>query len=273
MSTFKRILAWIVVVLSVVALLAVLAGIVGSWVIRNKVTDITVNLLTVGETAVTAANGAVNRIDDRLDMSQDRINTLETNITDAGANLQENSLVGQVIANNISDELALSINEARATAVSIADLIFALNDTIETANDIPFVNLDGVVPQLISDAADDLVELNNSMTEFRTGVQERREERISNSVDFFTGLTAEMSAGVGDVQSNLNETSHELDELSERLAERKESLPRTFTLITVVVNLVLLFIALAFVSLLLHAWTFTKNPDQSLRQLVSTEPQ
>ncbi len=273
MSTFKRILAWIVVILSIISLLVVLAGIVGSWVVRNKVTEVTVNLLTVGETAVTAANEGVNRIDDRLDTSQDRINTLETTIADAGANLQENSLVGQVIANNISDELALSINEARATAVSIADLIFALNDAVETANDIPFVNLDGVVTQLIADAADGLVELNTNVTEFRTGVQERREERISNSVDFFTGLTTDMSAGVGEVQASLNETSHELDELSERLAERKESLPRTFTLITIVVNLILLFIALAFVSLLLHAWTFTKNPDQSLRQLVSAEPQ
>ena len=56
---------------------------------------------------------------------------------------------------------------------------------------------------------------------------------------------------------------------SERLAERKVSLPRTFTMITIAVNLVLLLIALAFVSLLLHAWTFTKNPDQSLRDLTS----
>ena len=273
MRTFKRVVAWIVVVLSVLGLLVALAGIVGSWVVRNRVTTITVNLLTVGETAVAAANGAVHRIDDRLDVSQDRIDTLETNINNAGTDLQETSLVGQVIANQISDELALSINEARATAVSIADFIFTLNDAIEAANDIPFVNLDSMATQLIADAADGLVALDESMTEFRSGVQERREERISNSVSFFTGITTDMSSNIEQTQASLNEISHELDETAERLAERKVSLPRTFTIITVLVNLVLLLVALAFGSLLLHAWRFTQNPDQGVRELFSPPSQ
>ena len=35
--TFKRVVAWIVVVLSVLGIVAVLAGIVGSWIVRNTV--------------------------------------------------------------------------------------------------------------------------------------------------------------------------------------------------------------------------------------------
>ncbi|MCZ7670030.1 MAG: hypothetical protein M5U34_24080 [Chloroflexi bacterium] len=49
MKTVKLIIAWILMILAVVGIIAVLAGFVGSWVVRNKVTDVTINLLTVGK--------------------------------------------------------------------------------------------------------------------------------------------------------------------------------------------------------------------------------
>ncbi len=267
MRTFKRVVAWIVVVLSVLGIVAVLAGVVGSWIVRNQVTNITVNLLTVGETAVATTSSSLNRIDDRLDVSLGNIATLEDNITGVGEDLAEDSLVGQAIANNISDELAASITEARATAVTIKDTVAALDGAVNAANDIPFVNLDGFAPALIGDVADGLDRLNEDMAEFRSGVQERREERLSNSVDFFTGITTNMSSGIGNIQTSLNEIDDRMDETSTKLAEAKISLPRTFTLITLAVNVALLFIGLAFVSLLLHSWAFAKNPDLTLKEV------
>jgi hypothetical protein len=273
MRTFKLVVAWIVVVLSVLGILAVLAGMVGSWMVRNKVTEVTVNLLTVGETAVATTSQGLNRIDDRLDVSQQNITTLETNINNVGEDLAETSLVGTVLASNISEETAASISEAKATAVTIADTVAALDAAINTANEIPFINLDGFVPTLISDLADGLVELDTRMTEFRTGVQERREERVSTTAGYFTGLTSEMSNTIGDVQSRLNEIDGRLEDTADRLAEAKISLPRTFTLITLAVNVALLLIGLAFASLLLHSWGLAKNPDLTLKELTAVNDQ
>jgi len=273
MRIFKQVVAWIVVVLSVLGLAAMLAGVVGSWIVRNKVTDITVNLLTVGETAVAATSEGLNRVDDRLDVSQENIATLEDDIVSAGEKLDETNLVGTVIANNISEETAASISEARATAVTIAGTVAALDEAVNAANDIPFVNLDGFVPTLIGDAAAGLTQLEEDMAEFRTGVQERREERISTSVDFFTGLTSEMSKTIGDIQTNRNEIDGRMDATSTKLAQAKVSLPRIFTLITLAVNVALLFIALAFASLLLHSWTLAQNPDLTLKELTTAGKQ
>ena len=69
MRTFRIIVAWILTILAVVGVIVVLAGLVGSWIVRNRVTDVTVELLTVGETAVTMTSDGVNRVDDRLDES------------------------------------------------------------------------------------------------------------------------------------------------------------------------------------------------------------
>ncbi|MCP4359233.1 MAG: hypothetical protein GY796_14560 [Chloroflexi bacterium] len=271
MRTFKRVVAWIVVVLSVVGIVAVLAGIVGSWIVRNQVTDITVNLLTVGETAAANISGGLNRIDDRLNVSQENIATLEGNITDVGEDLEENSLVGEVISNNISDDLAASITDARATAVSIADTVATLDAAINAVNEIPLINLDGFVATLISDVADGLIQLEDNMAEFRTGVQERREERLSDSVDFLTGITANMSGGINDIQTSLNDIDGRLDETAARFADAKVTLPRTFTLVTLAANMALLLVGLAFVSLLLHSWAVAQNPDITLKELTAVE--
>jgi hypothetical protein len=267
MRTFKQVVAWIVVVLSVLGLLAVLAGIVGSWIVRNKVTDVTLNLLTVGETAVTTTSNGLNRIDDRLEVSQGNITTLENNIVSAGENLAENSLVGTVIANNISEETATSIAEARATAVTIADTVAALDEAVNAANQIPFVTLDGFVPTLVSDAAAGLEQLEADMAAFRAAVQERREERIATSVGLLTGLTSEMSQTIGGIQTNLNEIDSRMAQTSTKLADAKVSLPRTFTLIALAVDVALLLIGLALASLLLHSWAMAQNPDLTLKDL------
>lgn len=271
MKTFKKIVAWILVLFSVLGVVIVLTGLVGSWVVRNKVTDITVNLLTVGETAVTATSNGVNRIDDRLDVSQENIATLEDDIMMAGDELSETSVVGTAVRSNISEETAVSIREARATAVSIADTVHAIDEAIQSANEIPFVNLDGKVSTLVGDLSEGLVDLDETMTAFRTGVEERREERISNSVDFFTGLTGEMSSGIGDMQTRLNEIDGRLADTSTSLAAAKVSLPRLFTLITLMINVLLFFIGLAFASLLLHSWQLAKNPDLTWSQMVNLE--
>ncbi|HUM71709.1 MAG TPA: hypothetical protein PLK31_23025, partial [Chloroflexota bacterium] len=89
MRTFKLVVAWILVALSVLGIIAVLIGLVASWSVRNRATEATVNLLTAGETAVTTLSNGIGRIDDRLAVTQQNIQTLETNITTVGADVTD----------------------------------------------------------------------------------------------------------------------------------------------------------------------------------------
>ncbi|MCL4262052.1 MAG: hypothetical protein KJ069_02510 [Anaerolineae bacterium] len=269
MRTFKLVVAWILVVLSVLGIIAVLIGLVASWQIRNRATEATVNLLTAGETAVTTLSNGMGRIDDRLAVTQQNIETLENNITNTGADVTENSLVGQAISAQISEETAASIAEARATVTAITDAVSTLNAAINAANAIPFVQLDGFVPELVGDIATGIAELEQSVTTFRTGVQQRREDRIADTVGYFTGITAEMSDRVGQVQSRLETAETRLDTTTNRLESAKIRLPRIYTTITIAANVALLLIGVAFGSLLLHGWALTKNPDLTLKELAS----
>lgn len=272
MRTFKLVMAWILTVLAVLGLVLVVVGLVGSWNVRNRVTTATVALLTAGETAVSVGSDGVTRVDERLGESASRVMAVESAVVGAGEVLKDNSLIGAAISVTIGEQLAPALNTTKETAVTIADLTFAINDTINAVNDIPFVNLDGPGATLIQEAADGIVQLNDDVTTLKNELVERREGRIEGGVDTITGYTTVMTQGIQDVQSNLQAFNAELAALSAEIAALKVSLPRTFTLITIGVNLLLLLIAIALVSLLLHGISFIKNPDQTFNDMIGAAP-
>ena len=268
MRTFKRVLAWIMVVLSVLGIVVVLGSFVGSWIVRNTVTDVTVELLTVGETAVSSVSTGLNRVDNRLDTSQDNLATLENDIVAAGEKVDEANIVGAVIKRTVSDDTVIAITEARSTAVSLSDTVAALDEAINAANQIPFVNLDGMAFSAVGQVADGLEELESDIADFRVEVQERKEEKIDDSVDFLTGMTNKMSIGIDEVQDNITAVDTRLESTSTNLADAKVTLPRIYTTITVIVNLILLLVGAAFISLLMHSWALAQNPDLTFQTLM-----
>jgi hypothetical protein len=263
MRTFKRVTGWFLLVVAVSGIIAILIGIVASWNVRNRVTEITVNLLTVGETAVNTVNAGLGRISDRLDTTLENVQTLETNLTSVGEDLTENSLVREAISANISEETAASISEARATAVTIQEAVIALDETIATVNQLPFVELDGFAVGLVSDLANGLIALEQEITTLRTGIQDRREERIGDTMAFFTGITSQISGRIGEAQSKVNDVQARLTTTSDKMAAAKESLPGIFTILTIGADVILLLVGVAFGSLLLHGWELAKKRDNA----------
>lgn len=268
MRTFKQVVAWIMVVLSLLGILLILGSFVGSWVVRSMVTDVTVDLLTVGETAVSSVSSGLNRVNTRLDISQDNLAILEDDIITAGETVNEANVVGTVIQRNVSDDTVIAITEARTTAVGIADTIIALDAAIKAANEIPFVTLNGVLFSTMGEVADGLGKLESDITDFRTGAQERKDERIKDSVDFFTDMTGKMSTGIGEVQNNIVTVDEQLAATSANLADAKVTLPRMYTMVTLAINIILLIVGAAFVSLFMHSWALAQNPDLTFQTLM-----
>ncbi len=271
MRAAKQAFSWFMVVLSLLGIVVVLGSFVGSWVVRNTVTDVTVELLTVGETAVSSVSTGLNRVDNRLDTSQDNLVILEDDIIAAGEKVDEANVVGAVIKRTVSDDTVIAITEARSTAVGLADTVAALDEAINAANQIPFVNLDGMAFSAVGQVADGLEELESDIGDFRVEVQERKDEKIEDSVDFLTGMTNKMSIGIDEVQDSITAVDTRLETTSTNLADAKVTLPRIYTTITVIVNVMLLLVGAAFVSLLMHSFALAKNPDLTFRELMLTE--
>jgi hypothetical protein len=270
MKTSKKIVAWVAAIVSIIGMVIAVAGIFGSWVLYSNVTNVTLSLLTAGDNVVMAASNGVNRLDERLDVSQQRIDTVDDKVISLGEELEDTSLLGTAIANTIGDDLIPILEAVGDTAAMIRDTATAVDDAIQAINDIPFVSLDGIFAEanIFAEIADSITAIETSIEETQKEVQERREDRIEDMVDRVTGKTDEWRGKVTGVQNKLGEADAALADSSDNLAALKISLPRTFMLITIAVNLLFLLIGIAFLSLFFHGFSYIRNPEQSLNELL-----
>lgn len=271
MKTFKKIVAWIVVILAIIGIIIAVAGMAGSWVVNNKVTTVTVNLLTAGQNAVTSVSNGVNRIDERLDVTQERIDNIDDKVMTAGGELKETSLVVALIDNLIGDELRPIIAAVNDTATTIRDTATAIDEVIQAVDNIPLVSVDRISPgdNIFTQIADDITAIGVAIDEAQSDIQAKREGQIEEVVDTATAKTDEVRSRVSNVQGELAEADSRLETTYNNLDELKITLPRTFLMITLFVNFLFLFMGIAFVSLMFHGISYIKNPEQTLGELLA----
>ena len=174
------------------------------------------------------------------------------------------------LANTIGDDLFPILEAVGDTAAMIRDTATAIDDAIQAINNIPFVSLEKVSAEatIFAEIADSITAIETSIEETQKEVQDRREERVEDMVDRVTGRTDEWRGKVTGVQNTLGDADAALEESSNNLAALKISLPRTFMLITIAINLVFLLIGIAFLSLFFHGFSYIRNSDQSLNELL-----
>ena len=66
MRIIKRVFAIIIVVLAIIGLLSAIGAIAGTWIVNNKITEVTVNVLTAVETVAIRATDKIDNVDLRL---------------------------------------------------------------------------------------------------------------------------------------------------------------------------------------------------------------
>ena len=64
MEVFKKIIAAIFMILSVLALIALIVGLFGSWVVRARLETISIELLLAGENVVEVSRDGLERVDE-----------------------------------------------------------------------------------------------------------------------------------------------------------------------------------------------------------------
>ena len=86
MKLLKRILAVMVMVVSVLLIILWAAGIVGNWMANKALTDATVQVLTGVDTVLGRTDEALTRLDSAVGNARDRVDAFDENVEAAGEN-------------------------------------------------------------------------------------------------------------------------------------------------------------------------------------------
>lgn len=141
MQTFKRILAVIIMAISVLVLVVSLTGIVGAWIVRAQLTTDLVGLATEAEARASTIKRGLDLLDTTLTRARVQVAAVEQDVQTFGADVEENKPLLTAISDKLGIELSLLVDSAREIMTSIREAVAAVNSAIEAINAIPFVSV------------------------------------------------------------------------------------------------------------------------------------
>lgn len=257
MSTFKRILAWILIVVTVLGILVCSLGIAGSWMINDSITQEVLGLLSRAETALSRVEDTLTLADAQLKDASSAIATVQEAAAKLGDRIEENSPVLDRIAQILKDELGPAANRIRDAFLRIEERVQAVNNAIETLNALPGIQLASLDLQLegpkerVGLVVDAVQQLQQSVADFRAGIVQSMTpfmERLDRIAGFLNRLDEEV-----------NTYLEQVNNLQAAVASATVNIPSLIDRITLILTFVFLWVILAQLALFLVARVYLKT--------------
>lgn len=257
MSTLKRILAWIMIVISVLGILVCSLGIAGSWMINDSLTQTVLGLISRAETALTRIEDTLTLADAQLKDASSAVATVQEAASKLGDRIEKNSPVLDRIAQILQDQLGPTVNKIRDAFLQIEERVQAVNNTIEALNALPGVQLTTLDLQLegprerVGLVVDAVQQLQQNIADFRAGIVQSMEpfrERLDRIAGFLTRLEEEVNTYLTRV-----------DNLQAALATATVNIPALIDRVTLILSFVFLWIILAQIAMFLVARVYLKT--------------
>lgn len=257
MNTFKRVLAWVLVAVSVLGILVCALGILGSWMINNELTDSILKLLSGAQAALARADSALSQASTQLESANSAIATVRQTASELGDRFENNSPLLDRIIGILRDEVGPTIGRVRDLFLQVEDRVQSINGTIEVLNRMPGIELPtlDLEFQSIRDQVDKVEQavqqLQKSILDFRSG--------LIKSLAPFTDKIDNIAAFLVRLEQEVNTYLTQVRALQVAVKDVQTRVPSIIDNITILVTILLLWNILAQVSLVLVAGLFLRT--------------
>jgi hypothetical protein len=269
MNLVKRILAVMVMVLSVLLIILLLGGIVGNWIANKTLTDAIVQVLTGVDTVLGRTEQALTRLDTAVGNTRDRVAAFDENVATAGDNFVENPVILTALAERLDLGIGPAVAEVREAVQSIRETVMAVQHTIQALNSMPFISIGGSVAdegklQALSDSVTDLTE---GIREIRDGIREAKAEAATEVVSALGAGTSRLNARLTDIETTVSGYGDQVSTLRTNVSEFKSALTFWLDVASVVITLLLLWLIFAHVVTFVFGLSLFKGENLFARWL------
>lgn len=261
MRILKRILAVVVMVISVLVLVLGLAGIAGTWMVRSRLDDGLGRIMTAAEAEAVGAQQELDRLDAALTQASIQIAAVEEEVQDLGTDLDQNKPLLTALTEKLGVDLAPLAARARGMMDTIRETVAAVNSIAETINALPFVSKP--IPELekLNTLAEEIDSFEAEVQNLRLTIEQRRSEIIAGSVSIVTTPTARIRSGLDRAQATVSGYSQRLGMLQENLSALGATVGQWLTWLAVILTLTLLWLAVSQTALFVLCWRALRGQD------------
>lgn len=261
MQNLKRILAAIVMVISILMLVISLIGIFNVWRIRPQLTADLMALATEAQTRVTNVLSGLDQIDTTFAGAQEQVTGIEQDLQTFGSDVEENRPLATAISDQLNLGLLPLIESTHELLINILDGADSLNSTIEALNAVPFVSIPTAELERIENLSQTLDDLQTQAQDLRTTMDQRRSEIIQGTVVIVTTPTSQIISTLDELQTSISNYSQRLNALEERLSNFQASIGNWLTWVAILVMLILLWFVFSQVVLLILSWRYFSGQE------------
>lgn len=271
MKLLKRVLAVIMMVLSVLLILVMAAGIVGNWIANKTLTDATVQVLTGVDTVLGRTEQALTRLDTAVGNARDRLDAFDQEVATAGENFVENPVILMALAERLDLGIGPAVDQVRGTVQTIRETALAAQNAVQALNALPFISIGGSVAEesKLQRLSDGVTNLTEGVQEIRGGVREAK-AGASTAVAWVLGRgVSRLDAGLENIEQTVSGYGTQVSALRVQVSELKSAITLWLDVASVLITLLLLWLIFAHLVTFVYGLSLFKGENLFARWLGS----
>jgi chromosome segregation ATPase len=273
MRTLKRVLAIMVIVISVVVLVLSLAGIAGTWIVRGQLATGLEGIVTAAETRAEAVQQGLDRLGGTLTQAAGELAAVEQEVQGLGADLEQNQPLLTAISDRLGLQLSPLVDKAREIVMTIRETVAAVNGIVEGINALPFVTRPVPEPEALNKLSQDVDTLVLEIQDLRAAIDQRQSEIVRGAVSLITTPASQIGNTLKGTQTAVSGYSQEISRVQEGLSSLKSALGGWLVWGAVGLTLILLWLALSQGAMLVLGWRAFLGEDLLPRATRRQRPQ
>jgi BMFP domain-containing protein YqiC len=231
----------LVIFLSGLVIVLCVVGVIGSWILRSTLTDLSTDVLTLVENSAGSIRQVAGRVDGLLAEGQQVTGNISQAADQLSQNVEDKGLVMVLLPEEQEQKLTATVQQVADTFATIQDLVATGLEIYRTVNSLPFVSLPTPDSEQIASLQDTIAnvqsataQLTGAIEDFRSGAAEKVDV-VSTGAD---GLTDSMQQG----RDKLATLDAQLAALQDKAAQLKETIPAWLLVAAIVLTLLLAYI-------------------------------
>jgi uncharacterized phage infection (PIP) family protein YhgE len=240
---WQRILAVTGMVLSVLLIILLVVGIVGTWTLNRTLTDSAVRVLTGFDAVLGNTQSALSELDTAVGGARQRLDAFDETVATAAANLEDPILLA-AIGDRLDLGIAPAVEEVRSTVQSIRETVLVAQNTMQTLNTLPFVSIGSSVADdgTLQSLAGSVTSLVEGVREIRDGVRAARDGAITGVVTRLGQGTSRMDAELASIETAVSGADARASTLRAQVSDLKSALTFWLDAMSLLVTLAMIWL-------------------------------
>lgn len=245
MSTFKRILLYAAMVISILVLVLSVAGIIGAWAYNTPATEAILDILVPVTNALQRSEELVNTTGQSLTRVSTALDTAGSRVQEIGDDVAEKEIVLEAASLIVGEDVRPALQEASDSIRSVYDTVGALEEAIQTFNAIPFIDVEVPGAEPLGNLRTGMEEVATTAEDLVVTLQEKKAEIVSETVTEVTQPIDRLNSRVGEIRTGLADLETRLGASITNLLRLQEELPSWIDMLCIATTVFLLWVIIS----------------------------